>query len=56
MMCTINNVVAEVENVIAVVINNGTMNADPDKKMNVNSNLTKTDEQGCLTGDVNIQV
>ena len=45
----------EVENVIAVVIDNGTMNEDPDKT-NVNSNLTKTDERGCSTGDANTRV
>ena len=38
------------------MIDNGTMSEDPDKKTNVNSNLTKTDERGCLTGDANTQI
>ena len=41
---------------VAVVIDNGTVNEDPDEKTNVNSNLMKTDERGCSTGDVNTQV
>lgn len=40
---------------IAVVIDNETMNEDPDEKTNVNSNLTKIDEQGCSTGDARIE-
>ena len=47
---------AEIENVIAVVIDNGTVNEDPDKKTNMNSNLMKTDERGCSTGDANTRV
>jgi hypothetical protein len=46
----------EVEKAIAVVIDNETMNEDPDEKTNVNSNLTKTDERGCSTGDANTRV
>lgn len=41
---------------IAVVIDNGTMNEDLDEKTKVNSNLTKSDGRGCSTGDANIQV
>ena len=47
---------AEIENVIAAVIDNGTMYEDLNKKMDLESNLMKTDEQGCLTGDVNTRV
>lgn len=38
------------------MIDNGTMNGDPDKKTNVNSNLTKIDEWGCSVGDANTRV
>lgn len=34
----------ETENVIVAVIDNGTMHEDLDKKMNLESNLMKTDE------------
>ena len=37
---------------VAVATDNGTMNENPNEKTNVNSNLTKTDERGCSTGDV----
>ena len=37
------------------MIDNATMNEDPEKT-NVNSNLTKTDERGCSTGDANTRV
>ena len=46
----------EIENVIAVVIDNGTMNEDLDKKTNMNSNLMKTVEWGCSTVDANTRV
>lgn len=49
-------VAAVVENVIAVVIDSGTMNEDPDEKTNENSNLMKTDERGCSTEDANTRV
>lgn len=46
----------EVENVIAVVSDNGTMNEDLDEKRNVNSNLTKIDARGRSIGYANTQV
>ena len=38
------------------MIDNGAMNGDPDKEMNVNSNLTKTDERSRSAGDANTRV
>ena len=46
---------AEVENVLAVVIDNGTMNEDLDGKTNVNSNL-KIDVRGYANTPVQVHV
>ena len=45
----------EIENVIEAVIDNGTVHEDLDKT-NMKSNLMKTDERACSTGDVNTRV
>lgn len=45
----------EIGNVIAVVIDNGTMHEDLDKT-DMKSNLMKIDERGCSTGDANTRV
>lgn len=50
------DVADEVENVIAVVSDNETMNEDLDEKGNVNSNLTKMDAWGRSIGYANTQV
>lgn len=38
------------------MIDNETMHEDLDKKTNMNSNLMKTVERGCSTGDANTRV
>lgn len=47
---------AEVENVIVVVIDNGTGNENLNEKTNVNSNLTKIVARGRSTGYANTRV